>query len=87
MPDDALLVMEVADTTFRYDLKIKLPYFAAAAIPEVWIQDVNDDLLHVFRKPQGNTFFVSLKLDRVATVSPLAFPEVRFSMSELFGTP
>jgi Uma2 family endonuclease len=39
-PGDALLVMEVSDTTLRFDLKIKLKYFAAASIPEVWIQDV-----------------------------------------------
>jgi Uma2 family endonuclease len=86
-PGDVLLVMEVSDTTLRYDLKIKLAYFAVAAIPEVWIQDVNEDLLHVFREPQASKYSVSTRLNRGRVVSPLAFPEVQFSMDDLFGQP
>src|SRR5262249_10081533 len=74
-PGDVLLV-EVSDTTLRYDLKIKLAYFAAASIPEVWIQDVNEDVLHVFREPQGNQYSVSMRLNR-GSESPAAFPEVQ----------
>ena len=79
--------MEVSDTTLRYDLKIKLPCFDAASIPEVWIQDVNEDVLHVFREPQGSKYSVSIQLNRGSAVSPLAFPEVQFSMDDLFGQP
>jgi Uma2 family endonuclease len=87
LPADVLFVMEVSDTTLRYDLKIKVLHFAAASIPEVWIQDVNEDLLHVFREPQGSRYSVAMQLNRGAVVSPLAFPEVRFSMDDLFGAP
>jgi Uma2 family endonuclease len=79
--------MEVSDTTLRYDLKIKLTYFAAALIPEVWIQDINEDVLHVFREPQGSQYSVSMRLNRGFAVSPLAFPEVQFSTDDLFGQP
>ncbi len=86
-PGDVLLVMEVSDTTLRFDLKIKLTYFAAAAIPEVWIQDVNEDLLHVFREPERGNYSVSMQLTRGSAVSPVTFPEMRFSMDDLFGQP
>jgi Uma2 family endonuclease len=86
-PGDVLLVMEVSDTTLQYDLKIKLTYFAAASIPEVWIQDVNEDVLHVFRQPRGGNYSVSMRLNRGSAVSPVAFPEVQFSMNDLFGQP
>ena len=79
--------MEVSDKTPRYDLKIKLTYFAAASIPEVWIQDVNEDVLHVFREPQGGNYSVSMRLNRGSAVSPLAFPQVQFLMDDLFGKP
>lgn len=85
MPADVLFVMEVSDTTLRFDLKIKLTYFAAASIPEVWIQDVNVDLLHVFREPQGSKYSVSMQLNRGNSESPLAFPEVQFATDDLFG--
>jgi Uma2 family endonuclease len=84
-PGDVLLVMEVSDTTLRFDLKIKLTYFAAASIPEVWIQDVNEDLLHVFREPQGDRYSVSRQLKRGSSISLLAFPGVHFSTGDLFG--
>jgi Uma2 family endonuclease len=79
--------MEVSDTTLRYDLKIKLTYFAAASIPKVWIQDVNWHVLHVFREPQGSLYSVSMRPNRGSAVSRPAFPEVQFSIDDLFGQP
>jgi len=45
---DAFLVVEVADTTLRDDLDVKVPLYARHAIPEVWVLDVNQNALHVF---------------------------------------
>src|SRR5207248_8724175 len=39
-PADALLVIEVADTSRDYDRTIKLPRYAAAGIPESWLLDL-----------------------------------------------
>src|SRR5436190_3054902 len=36
-PEDVLLVVEVADTTLRYDRNVKHPRYAAAGVSEVWI--------------------------------------------------
>lgn len=85
VPDDVLLLMEVSDTTLRFDLKIKLPFFAAAKIPEVWIQDVNADVLHVFREPAGNAYTISMQLKRGDTICPLALPDICLSLEDLLG--
>jgi Uma2 family endonuclease len=45
---DALLVVEVADTTLEYDLKIKRPLYVRAGVVELWVVDVNCRELHVF---------------------------------------
>ena len=58
--------------------KTKLPYYAAALIPEVWIQDVNEDVVYVFREPQGKAHKASMKLKGGDPISPLAFPDIRF---------
>jgi Uma2 family endonuclease len=34
-PGDVLLLIEVSDTTLRYDREVKLPLYALAGIPEV----------------------------------------------------
>src|SRR5262245_39132592 len=62
--DDVLLVIEVSDTTLRYDRTIKLPLFAASGVPEVWIEDLNEDFLLVFRDPEGNAYRTILTLKR-----------------------
>jgi Uma2 family endonuclease len=46
---DALLVIEISDTTFRYDSTVKLPLYAHHGVPEVWIVDLQGASLHMFR--------------------------------------
>ena len=53
---DALLVVEVADTSLRYDLQVKPPLYAQAGVPEVWVVDLVREKVHVFRKPQGEGY-------------------------------
>jgi Uma2 family endonuclease len=36
-PEDVLLVVEVATSSLAYDRDVKLPLYAAAGVPEVWI--------------------------------------------------
>lgn len=47
--DDTLLVIEVSDTTFRYDGKIKAPLYARYGIQEYWIVEIENSRLHFFR--------------------------------------
>jgi Uma2 family endonuclease len=53
---DALLVVEVADTTLRYDLGTKLPLYARVGVPEVWVVDLEGGRVLVHRKPQGEAY-------------------------------
>jgi Uma2 family endonuclease len=47
---DALLVVEVSDTTLEFDRTVKLPRYAAAGVPELWIVDLKSDRIWVHRK-------------------------------------
>ncbi|GGM96301.1 hypothetical protein GCM10007092_07350 [Thermus composti] len=53
---DALLVVEVAETSLRYDLEVKLPLYAKAGIPEVWVVDLEGKRVLVHRKPEGGAY-------------------------------
>ena len=48
--EDTLLVVEVSDTTLRYDRNVKVPLYARHGIPEVWIVDLQNGRLHFFRE-------------------------------------
>ncbi|WP_279164576.1 Uma2 family endonuclease [Thermus scotoductus] len=77
---DALLVVEVAETSLRHDLEVKLPLYAKAGVPEVWVVDLVREKVHVFRKPQGEGY------GEGETLGPglkLAFLGVEISTEEL----
>jgi Uma2 family endonuclease len=48
---DALLVIEVSDTTLRKDLYVKLPLYARYGVSEVWIIDLEKNCVRFFRSP------------------------------------
>jgi Uma2 family endonuclease len=82
---DALLVVEVSETTLRYDRDLKLSYYAAAGVPEVWIEDLNGDRILVFRKPVDGIYQVRLVLGRDESISVEAFPDNAFTVSDFLG--
>lgn len=48
-PDEVLLVIEVADSSLKYDREVKASLYAAASIQDYWILDVIDRQLYTFR--------------------------------------
>lgn len=84
-PEDVLFLVEISDTTLRYDRNIKLPRYAAASVAEVWIEDLKNDLLLVHRDPAENAFKTSLVLHRSDSISPFVFPKVTFKVDDLLG--
>ena len=47
------LVVEVTDSSLRFDLGVKLALYAAALIPEYWVVDLANDKLHVHTVPRA----------------------------------
>ena len=77
-PEDILLLIEVSLTTLNYDRNEKLNVYAEAGIQEVWIRNLVDNTLEVYREP-SNKRYNSLKTYQVGqVVAPLAFPEQGF---------
>ena len=83
--EDALLLLEVSDTTLQYDRDVKLPRYAAAGIPEVWIANLQEDLLLVCRDPSPDGYKTCVTLAQGAIVSVAAFPEITFRAKDLLG--
>lgn len=85
VPDDVLLLVEVADTSYRYDRMAKLPHYAESGIPEVWIVDLQRKLLLASRLPRAGHYEQMLTVRPGEALSPTAFPELAFPVAELFG--
>jgi hypothetical protein len=82
---DALLVIEVADTSLAYDRDTKLPRYARAGIPEAWIVDLEGQAVEVHRAPGPTGYRDVQRLGRGASVSPAAFPDLRLAVDDILG--
>jgi Uma2 family endonuclease len=83
--EDSLLVVEISDSTLSYDRNRKVPLYAAAGVPELWIENLRNDVLIVFRNPAGKEYSTSLSLGRGESLSVIAFPDITFTVDELLG--
>jgi Uma2 family endonuclease len=80
---DVLLLIEVAETSLRYDHEVKLPLYAAAGIPEVWIVNLAEECLEVCRQPAPMGYGETTHVSRGGVVRPLALPEVEVRVDEV----
>ena len=82
-----LWLVEVADVSYRYDRYVKLPLYARASIPEVWIVDLTNEVVEVHRHPSTRGYGFTETLDRGGTVSSVAFDHVTFIVATLLPYP
>lgn len=55
-PEDVFLLIEVADSSLSYDREVKLPLYATAQVPEVWIVNLADKQIEVHRLPSEGKY-------------------------------
>ncbi len=55
-PEDVLFLIEVSDTTLRYDQEIKLPLYASSGISEVWVVDLAGGAMERHNEPWGDGY-------------------------------
>jgi Uma2 family endonuclease len=82
---DALLLIEVADTSLARDRRVKIPLYARAGVPEVWLLDLIDDRVEVHRDPTAAGYARVRTLGRGESVVPGAFPDLTIAIADLLG--
>ena len=69
LPEDVILLIEVADSSLKYDNEIKLPLYAEAKVPEVWIVNLMDGLVAIYSEPKTSTYGLRQIYEPCETVS------------------
>jgi Uma2 family endonuclease len=82
---DVLLAIEVADTTVRFDRLVKARLYARASIEEFWLLLPTDGVVEVYRGAGGDGYAGVTRHGSGEAVSPLAFPDVAFDVSDFFA--
>jgi Uma2 family endonuclease len=82
-PKDVLLLVEVADASLDYDREEKLPAYGRAGVAEVWILNLNELTVEIYREPNFTGYGSKTVLRAGNQARPLAFPDVDLDMAEL----
>jgi len=82
---DTYLVIEVADSSFKYDSETKAKLYAQSNIADYWVLDVVKRQLHVFRQPSNQGYQSEVILTEDDSISPLQFPEIKISIQEMLA--
>ncbi len=79
-----LLVIEVADSSLRYDLSLKSELYAKAGIPEYWVVDLPNRVLVVFRDPRDGAYETRTTHQPGSRIAPLSWPDFEIDVESLF---
>jgi len=55
-PPAVLLIIEVADSSVEYDRGIKIPLYAQAGIPEVWLVNLPEETIENYTQPRNDPY-------------------------------
>lgn len=80
---DVLLIIEVSDSTLRFDRDVKVSLYAQHGIPEVWIVDLQHDRLHFFRSLRDGEYRDSTSTPEPGVTSLTALPQISVDLSRL----
>jgi|LakMenEpi03Aug12_release.lakeMendotaPanAssembly.Ray.scaffolds.fasta_scaffold214360_2 Uma2 family endonuclease len=80
---DALLVIEVADTSVQFDLGEKAALYAAGGVADYWVVAAAEQVIHVLRSPRPPGYAVHRVVGRGETITPLASATLGASQASL----
>jgi Uma2 family endonuclease len=85
LPADVFVVVEVAETSLEYDREEKVPRYAQARIPEVWLIDVEQETVTQYTQPDGTRYRSEQTLQRHHILVSTALSPLQLAVDDIFG--
>jgi Uma2 family endonuclease len=86
-PNDIALVVEVADSTLKYDTEVKDKLYAQSGIADYWVLDLKNRQLHIFRNPTPTGYTSHLILAEPNQITPIDFPQITLNLTDILPPP
>jgi Uma2 family endonuclease len=83
-PEDVLLIIEVSETSLEYDREMKVPLYARAGIPEVWVVDLAGEKVHTYSRPIDGSYGDTRSAGRSDSIVPQALPSLALNVDNVF---
>jgi Uma2 family endonuclease len=82
-PSEALLIIEVADSSLRRDRGWKQAIYAKAGVPEYWVVNAQDRTVEVYTEPTPNGFTRKQVLGDGDVLRPTTLSGIEIALAEL----
>ena len=84
-PESAILVIEVSDSSLRLDRR-KIAIYAACGVPEYWLVNLPESQVEVYCRPEppARRYVDTRIVKPPEDLAPLAHPQARLSIAQLF---
>jgi Uma2 family endonuclease len=83
-PGELRLVVEIGDSSLRFDLTAKARLYARAGIIEYWVVDVEGQRIIVHREPRDGRYQNVISYAESESISPLAAPDRPLAVGTIF---
>lgn len=84
-PEDVQLLIEVSDSSLPTDQKVKLPLYAAADIPQVWLIDLENERVLTYATPKDGAFQIENVYTNEDAISLAPLTEQSLSVKAIIG--
>ena len=81
--NDVLLVIEVADTTVRYDRDVKFPSYAKNGIEEAWLIDLENNRVEIHSEPTEEGYSLVKILNRGQNAQSTVLKDLQIEIDEI----
>ncbi len=85
LASEVMLVIEVADTTIAYDRSVKVPLYGRAGIPEVWLVDLAENAIEVYRGPSAAGYRKKETYGRGDVLRAEGLPDLVLNVDDILG--
>ena len=82
-PEEARLVIEVANTSLAYDKVLKAPLYVRQRVKEYWVVDANERITWVHTGPSGNEWSSIVKIGRDEALTTPSLPDFSIKLSQI----
>lgn len=82
---DVFLIIEVADSSVEYDRDIKLPLYAEAGIPEVWLINLPKETIEIYTQPLDDAYREAHMIKRGESLVAKSIPSLTIDANAILG--
>ncbi len=84
-PAEVLLVVEVSDSTLKYDRDVKLALYSNAGIAEVWIVNLINNIIEIHQKPSNGIYQLAQIKKPGDIAESMVLPELKLNVDEVLS--